>query len=192
MTQGHFVVADLLLQDDNAEVRTLAAECVGIALQMGYPPSPEKAMTVLWEMTTSRFKTSAEFALQLLEKLIREQEIGEYVEIRCLLETELSCFLEQLRTECQSSSGELFAEEPANIYIEPYYRRQRLFDAFCALDHKARELAVQDSRDRIQKCSSIAKSLADGVQENRSPLDKRREPLIMLKQILSILDAVND
>lgn len=92
MTQRHFVVADLLLQDDNTEVRTLAAECVGIAFQIGYPPSPEKAVTVLWEMTTSRFRTSGEFALQLLDKLIREEEIGESDEIRYELElNRLAC-----------------------------------------------------------------------------------------------------
>lgn len=76
MTRHHFNVADLLLQDDNSEVRTLAAECIGIAFQTGYPVSQEKAEAILWEEATTRFKTSGDFGLQILGMLTRSEDVG--------------------------------------------------------------------------------------------------------------------
>lgn len=76
MTEYHFIIADLLLQDDNADVRTLAAECVGIAFETGYPPSQAKAEMVLWKEAVSRFKTSSDFALHLLNMLVRVEDLG--------------------------------------------------------------------------------------------------------------------
>jgi hypothetical protein len=76
MTEYHCIIADLLLQDDNAEVRTVAAECMGIAFQAGYPLSQAKAKIVLWKEATSRFQTSSDFAAHLLKMLVRVEDLG--------------------------------------------------------------------------------------------------------------------
>jgi hypothetical protein len=89
-----------------------------------------------------------------------------------------------------SGAGDLFAEEPANLYVEPYTRKQQLFSAFAQFDESARQRALQTNQERIQSCKLLLDTQSDKVELERmgAPLDKRREGYILLQQLSSMVN----
>jgi hypothetical protein len=78
MPQQLFSIADLLLHDDDATIRSQAAECIGVAFRAGYPICQEVAEKRLWLHAMEHFKDTDRFAEQLLAELVNPHDIGKY------------------------------------------------------------------------------------------------------------------
>lgn len=102
------------------------------------------------------------------------------------------CHVEQLLRGLESSEGDLFAEEPANLYVEPYSRKQQLFVVFCGLDENARRNALQACQERVRLCQLSLRTHSEEAVEAKSstPLDKGREGLIMLQQLSRVMEGI--
>ncbi|KAJ9116359.1 hypothetical protein QFC22_004800 [Naganishia vaughanmartiniae] len=167
-----FTIVDMLLNDDDTAVRKRAAEVVAQAFNNGESICQRQAEQLLWQQMIARFHDSADFASSLLAKLTDLVEI------------------ERLSAGLRDAKHDLFAEEPPNLFIEPYPVTQRLFDNFNALEDRAKADALRECQDSVSMCQSALGRLDDLENTHTLPLDPRRESLLLLRQRSRILSLI--
>ncbi|KAJ9099210.1 hypothetical protein QFC21_004090 [Naganishia friedmannii] len=161
--QQLFGIADMLLNDDDTVIRKQAAEVVAQAFNNGDSICQEQAEQLLSQERIKRLD-SVDFATFLLARLTDLAEI------------------DRLGAGLKDTKHDLFAEEPPNLFIEPYPATQRLFDNFTALNDGARAHALKECQNRISTCRMVLSQISDADRTNTLPLDPRRESLLLLRQ----------